>query len=93
MNTTWYKIKMWANKITPVEVINETSKQVVYIDTRYEQQERRAFKVSEGEGFYPTFAEAKAALVAYQAKQVESAEARLGHARAKLATAEMVREA
>lgn len=89
----WFYVEYYRGTITPVTVIKETAQQVVLWDTRWGRgQERRAFKVGSSDTYHPTFAEAKAALVARYANKVKNAEEALTRAQGDLQKAEVLIE-
>ena len=61
-NEIWYKVDHYYNcTITPVEVIKETEKTVLYINTRWNKDglEERAGKSTTDHSFFKTLDEAK----------------------------------
>ena len=62
----WWKLTRYNTDIVPVEVVKETAAKIRYIDRRWDGSkgsEEVANKVSEYYHFYPSFQEAKAALL------------------------------
>lgn len=75
--TIWWKTDNCDIDITPVEVIKETPSRLVYLRINWEgkKYQDKVNKVSEYHRFYPTFEEARTALIERSKRDRESAAA------------------
>lgn len=73
--TIWWKTDKYDIDITPVEVIKETPQKLRYVsEWMGHKREDTAAKFSEYHNFYPTFEEARTALIERSKRQIQNAE-------------------
>lgn len=77
MAETWFRARIWALKVEPVEVVRETEKTVEIRDGR---STFRSHKSSQGEGIFPRWDEAHAFLLNQAELKLENARTALQRA-------------
>lgn len=77
---TWFKFSGYTYAVSPVAVVRSTAKMVVLIGAGLGRREYAVHKESTDGSYHPTFAGAKAAMVARADREVEFAKDRLAQA-------------
>ena len=90
MSETWYRINEWSVKIEPVLILKHTTH---FVTLEYKDWQGKPRESRQGrKGFFPTFAEAKQALVKDFSCRVENAKKSLQEHRSRLGQAQSLKE-
>lgn len=81
----WYRLSSWRVEIEPVEVLRETEQFVVLREKTFSGVRER--RVSKGDNYFPSFAQAKEKAVERERKAIERLEVSLVNGRKRLSEA------